>query len=241
MRTTSLYEHEEVKSSYTYPNEYDGPKPIKEQITTLAEILNLDPTHALKYAENLPELPTGAEGWFAIPSDDGLKKLFPKIEDDVERYCAGVRLVHEKIAGTRNFCNCRDEQITPAHVRVHALTTHALESLTKHQPGDILVVAAQLGMRHRGRSSRRARECFELNEFGLNSLAVGSVILTHPNRFFHWGELGMSCSGEGFNNPSSGHFDFTPVFRLSAGSITFDATWCGFATEIYGPASAFLP
>lgn len=236
------FKDEEVRSNFTYPNEYDGPKPIGDQITALAEIMGLDPAQALEYAKNLPELPARAEGWFAIPSSDGLKKLFPKIENDAERYCAGVRLVHEKIAASRKFYNWRDGQITPNRLRVHARTAHALDLVAEHQPGDILIVAGQLGIRHRGRSVRRARECFDSNEFGLGALAVGSIVLTHPNRLVRWEELDMDCSGDEFDDPGADdRFARAPCFGFSGGKVKFGANWFGHANGVYGSASAFVP
>jgi len=182
LSVTDKYKDEEVSSNYTYPKEYKGPKPINDQIKAIAKIFSLNPSQALEFAKNLPELPNGAEGWFAIPSDTGLQKLFPQITDPAERYCAGVQLVHTKIASSRSFYNYRDGQITPAQLRVHTRTAHTLDLIAENQPGDILIVAGQLGMRHRGRSVRRAREVFVSNEFGLGSLAVGSIVLTHPER-----------------------------------------------------------
>src|SRR5262245_20790303 len=63
---------EEVRSSYMYPKEYKGPKPIADQIKAVATIFGLDPTQALEYAKNLPALPEGAEGCFAVPSVDAI-------------------------------------------------------------------------------------------------------------------------------------------------------------------------
>lgn len=242
LSVSDRYADEEVQSNYTYPREYDGPKPIEEQITALAEILGLDPANALEYAKSLPELPAGAEGWFAIPSNDGLKKLFPQIGNDAERYCSGVRLVHEKIAASRKFFNYRDGQITPNRLRVHARTAHGLDLIAENQPGDILIVAGQLGMRHRGRSVRRARECFDSNEFGLGSLAVGSIVLTHSNRLVRWEELDMDCSGDEFDDPDAdARFALAPFFFFGGGRVEFDARWCGLADGLYGSASAFVP
>jgi len=243
LSVSDRYANEEVRSSYTYPNEYDGPKSIEEQVTALAEILGLDPAQALEYAKNLPELPAEAEGWFAIPSQSGLKKLFPKIENDAERYCAGVKLIHEEIATSRRFYNYRDGQITPNRLRVHARTAHALDLVAEHQPGDILVVASQLGMRHRGRSVRRARECFDSNEFGLGALAVGSIVLTHPNRLVvRWEELDMDCSGDEFDDPDAdARFDRAPVFDFRDGKVRFDTRWCAGACGSCGSVSAFVP
>jgi len=47
---------------------------------------------------------------------------------------------------------------------------------------DILVVPAQFGLRHRGRSVRRVREVMNANEFGLGVFAIGIMLLTHPER-----------------------------------------------------------
>lgn len=236
------YVDEEVESNYIYPKEYDGPKLIEEQVTALAEILGLDPSNALECAKNLPELPVGAEGWFAIPSNNGLKKIFPKIEDDVERYCAGVRFVHKKIATLCNFYNYRDEQITSDCLQVHARTVHALNLITEHQPGDILIVAGQLGMRHRGRSVRRARECFDFNEFGLGVLAVSSIFLNHSNRLVRWEELDMDCSGDEFDDPTfDARFAHVYVFSFDVFEVWFATDWCGRFYGRSGSVSAFVP
>src|SRR3989344_4195920 len=126
--TPSRYVNEEVRSSYTYPDEYQGPKPINDQIKAIAKIFGLDPSHALEFAKTLPELPNGAEGWFAIPSVDALAaKHFPEVTDQAEKYCQAVQLVHAKIADSRSFYNYRKGQITPAQLRVHARTAHALD------------------------------------------------------------------------------------------------------------------
>ncbi|MDO8529784.1 MAG: hypothetical protein Q7S10_00005, partial [bacterium] len=170
---------EEVSSTWTYPKEYKGPKPIEEQIKALATIFNLDPAEALAYAKNLPQLPEGAEGWFAILSPSA---LFPEIKDPAERYCRSVQLAHEKIKATRAFYNYREGQIDKAHLRVHPRTAQMVSQLAEQQRGGILIVAAQLGMSHRGQSTRRAREVFKPNEFGLGSLAGCSIVLVHPER-----------------------------------------------------------
>jgi len=242
LSVSDRYADEEAQSNYTYPKEYDGPKPIEEQITALATILGLDPSNALAYAKGLTEFPDEAEGWFAIPSNDGLKKLFPKTGNDAERYCAGVRLVHEKIGASRKFYNYRDGQITPNRLRVHARTAHALDLVAENQPGDILIVAGQLGMRHRGRSVRRARECFDSNEFGLGSLAVGSIILTHPNRLVRWEELDMDCAGDEFDDPDAGgRFGLAPYFLFNDSKVKFVSVWCDCASGHYGSVSGFVP
>ena len=236
------YADEEVQSNYTYPSEYNGPKPIQDQIKALAKIFDLNPADALEYAKNLPELPDGAEGWFAIPSIEALtKKHFPKVTDPAEQYCRAIQLVHTKIKGSRLFHNWREGQITAAQLRVHARTAHAIDLIAEQQKGDILIIAAQLGMRHRGKSVRRAREVFKANEFGLGSLAVGSIVLTHPERLVRWEELDMDCAGDEFAPDAGGVFSEAPFFGFYGGSeVGFDARSVDRAGGYYGSASGLL-
>ena len=91
LSVSNQFADEKVRSSYTYPKEYKGPKPVADQIKTLAKIFGLDPSHAIEFAKNLPALPEGAEGWFAIPSVDALaKKRFPEVTDPAQKYCQAV-------------------------------------------------------------------------------------------------------------------------------------------------------
>ena len=241
LSVSNQYANEEVCSSYTYPKEYKGPKPINDQIKALAKIFDLNPSHALEFAKTLPELPNGAEGWFAIPSVDALAaKHFPEVTDPIQKYCQAVHLVHTKIADSRSFYNYREGQITPAQLRVHARTAHALDLIAETQKGDILIVAAQLGMRHRGKSVRRAREVFVANEFGLGSLAVGSIVLTHPERLVRWEELDMDCSGDEFSPVAFGGFSGSPYFRFHGGGVGFDAYFVGSPLDLFGSVSGFL-
>lgn len=238
---SNQFADEEVSSNYKYPDEYRGPRNIAEQIKTIAKIFNLDPKQALEYIKNLPSLPNGAEGWFAIPSVEAIaKKHFPEVADPAERYCRAIQIVHKKIAESREFYNYREGKITPDHLRQCARTAHAFEQIAKTQKGDILIVACQLGMRHRGRSVRRAREVFVTNEFGLGSLAVGSIVLTHPERLVRSSELDMDCPGDEFSPGADGDFSRAPVFDFVSDRARFGTGFVGDAGGYYGSASGFL-
>jgi len=125
-------------------------------------------------------------------------------------------------------------------LRVHARTAHALDLIAETQKGDILIVAAQLGMRHRGKSVRRAREVFVANEFGLGSLAVGSIVLTHPERLVRWKELDMDCSGDEFSPEADGGFFVSPYFDFDGGEVRFDTDFVGSPGGDFGSVSGFL-
>ncbi len=236
------YTDEEVRSSYTYPKEYKGPRPIVDQVKAIAKILGLYPSPALEFAKKLPALPDGAEGWFAIPSVDALaKKHFRKVTDPALKYCFAIDLVLDKIEASRSFENCRLGLIPPERLRVHARTAHALDLIAETQKGDILIVAAQLGMRHRGKSVRRAREVFTANEFGLGNLAVGSIVLTHPERLVRWEELDMDCSGDefsSFSNPS--YFGNSSYFVFRDRKVEFDTHFDSNPSSGLGAVSGFL-
>ena len=239
---TNQFADEEVESSYTYPKEYRGPKQIVDQIKAIAEIFGLDPSNALEFAKNLPELPNGAEGWFAIPTVDAVAaKHFPEVTDPADRYCRAVELVLEKIGKSRKFYNYREGEITPNRLRQHARTLHALGQIGEPQKGDILIVPAQYGMRHRGRSVRRAREVFVAGEFGLGAFAVGCMALTHPDRYVRWEELDTDCAGDEFAPDADGDFSVAPFFRFSDGEVRFSAGWFGPAYGKCGSVSGFVP
>ena len=119
--------------------------------------------------------------------------------------------------------------------------TEALAQITEVQRGDILIVAAQLGLNHRGESVRRAREKFVAGEFGLGSLIVGSIILTHPERFVRWEQLHVDCAGDEFFPEADGKFDNAPFFSFSDGKVEFYTDWVSSTSALFGSASGFLP
>ena len=246
LSVSDSYVREEVSSRFVaYSPQYQGSKPIEEQVMIVAEIFGLDPAPALEYVANLPPLPADAEGWFAIPSVSALARIhFPKITAAGEQYCQSVNLVLRKIAVDHTFTNYCEGFIDQGHLRVHARTQQALEVIESwQQDSDILMVPAQLGMKHRGRSVHRARERFMGNEFGLTSLAVGSILLTHPSRLGQWDELDMDCLGDEFDDPASNvRFDETPIFHFVLGKIGFNTRWFDYdAVGRCGSVSGFLP
>lgn len=239
---TNQYANEVVSSNYTYPKEYKGPKPIAEQVQTIATMFGLDPTQALEFAKNLPTLPEGAEGWFAIPKVSAVaKKQFPAITDKAEQYCEVVKLVHTKLAESRSFTNYRNGEIVPTKLRQHARTADFMEHMEAEQQGDILIIAVQYGMRHRGKSVRRARETFASNEFGLGAFAIACMALVHPERYVRWEELDTDCAGDEFAPHAGGGFSMSPLFIFDDGKLRFDAYDVSDARVYYGSVSGFVP
>lgn len=232
---------EVIKSIHRYPVEYQGPKPIKGQIIELSGIFNLEPERALRYVENLPNVPDEAEGWFAVPDVNAVaKKFFPTFSSHTEKYCRAVNLVHDRIKSFRLFFNYQNVDDKSNYLKMSYRTQRYLKILADEQLSDILVLPAQLGMLHAGKSVRRARETFAFNEFGLGAFAVGSILLTHPERITKLNELDMFCSGDEFSVNADGNFSSVPIYFFS-GRVEFDECWEGKYCSHYGSVTGFLP
>lgn len=228
---TNQYADEEVESSYGYLSGYK-PKGITEQTNRLRELFP-----GIGYAnEKLAEgaLPENAEGWFAIPR---WEKVAPT-------YGEAVQKVLNLIKQTRNgaFYNYRDGELGPNQLRQSQKSTTMFQKLGDEQNGhDILVVPAQFGIRHRGRSVRRAREVMNANECGLGAFAIGIMLLTHPERLQHYDELWIDCAGDEFAPDADADFSKSPYFKFFAFKVKFGTYVVVIAYGYYGSASVCLP
>ena len=140
------------------------------------------------------------------------------------------------------FYNYRDGEIVPNRLRQHARTVDFLEHLESEQQGDILIIAAQYGMRHRGKSVRRARETFASNEFGLDAFALGCMALVHPERHVRYDEeLATDCAGDEFAPDAGSAFSNALFFRFGGDGLHFGAHDVSHTFDYFGTASGFLP
>lgn len=233
LSVTDRYKNEEVKSNYGYLSGYEKPKTITEQCNILRQIFP-----GVGYAdESLAEgeLPKHAEGWFAIP----------KWQTIAPTYAEAVQKVLDAIKEARNgkFYNYREGQIVSERLRQSAKTEAVFQKLAESQKDhNILVVPAQFGIRHRGRSVRRAREVMNANECGLGAFAIGIMILTHPERLQHLDDLWIDCAGDEFDHPDSDvRFGRAPCFGFGGDKVRFGAYFVDGADGCCGSASGFAP
>lgn len=228
LSVSNQFADEEVESSYAYPKGYKV-KGITEQTNILRQLFPGIGFADEKLADQ--PLPPNAEGWFAIPK---WEKFAPTYGEAVEKVLA-------MIGSKRKFYNYRDGQLGAEYLRQHAKTAKMFQKLGDEQKDhDILVVPAQFGLRHKGRSVRRAREVFTANEFGLGAFAIGIMVLTHPERLVQWEQLHVDCAGDEFSPGADGGFSRAPVFGFRGGEVGFDAYWCDGASGDCGSASAFV-
>jgi len=227
---SNQFADEEVESSYGYLSGYK-PKGITEQTKILRQLFSCVGFADEKLAEQ--PLPPNTEGWFAIPRWQSVAKTYneavQKMLDLIKQQCNG------------NFYNHREGRIGEQYLRQHERAAKKLQTLGDQQASfDIMVVAAQFGLRHRGRSVRRAREVLAGNEFGLGAFEIGCMIFTHPERLQHYGDLWINCAGNEYAPGEGGVFSLAPCFVFRDGGVKFGARWVGDACELYGSASAFL-
>lgn len=233
LSVTDKYKDEEVKSNYGYLSGYKKPKGITEQTNIIRQLFPGIGFADEKLADR--EVPKNADdGWFAIPKWQSLAST----------YGEAVQLVLNKLKETRNgaFYNYREGELGPDQLRQSAKTASVFQKLTEEQSGfDILVVAAQFGLRHRGRSVRRVREILLGNEFGLGAFAVGIMLLTHPQRLNQYDDLWIDCAGDEFAPDADGGFSRSPIFRFDGDELEWGTRVVSHAVGCYGSVSAFIP
>ena len=230
LSVSNQFANEEVSSTYGYLSGYTAPKTLAEQVAKLRELfpqlLNVD----LPLAGDAHVLPDGAEGPFAIPD---WRKIAPTHD-------GAVQIVFDLLAKAYGdkFKNWLQGEMN--RLRQSAKSVILWEKISASQNGnDILVVDAQFGLLHRGRSVRRAREVMRQNQAGLGAFAVGIMLLTHANRLQHIDDLWIDCAGDEYLVDTAS--SRAPFFDFRGGDLLFGADSVGGAYAFCGSASFFLP
>lgn len=241
-RTGKLYETEEVDSTYGYFSGYGKPKDVAWQSDRLRELFSCIGFHDER-AEHMV-VPEGAEGLFVIPKWQSFAKLH-----NVSTYvdCANIVLAKLKETRSGKFCIWGKAEVTSENTRETAWKAKAMAKIAEEQTGyDLLVVPAQFGIMHRGRSHRRARVVSDTKGFCLGVFEVGIMLLLHPERLNNSNDLNIDCSGDEFKLEDGLDFVCSLVFIFSAKrpyhdeGLEFGYGWSYYASEYYGSASAFL-
>jgi hypothetical protein len=139
------FEDEEVASDRVYPSTYRL-RPVEAQVTELRKLFPALGNCQEKLGHR--PLPDEPESWFAIPRWQALAST----------YNEAVEMLLRVLATRRRFSNRIAERLGEKYLRQTERSVLAEKILADQQTGnDILVVAAQAGMLHRGSSARRTR------------------------------------------------------------------------------------
>jgi hypothetical protein len=222
------FEDEEVASNREYPPTYRL-RPVEAQVTELRKLFPALANCQEKLGR-LP-LPDEPEGWFAIPRWQALAPT----------YNEAVELVLEVLAKRRRFSNRIAGRLGEKYLRQTERSRLAETILADQQPGnDILVVAAQAGMLHRGSSARRTRMALAGNEFCLGVFAIGCMLLTHPERMSSGDALMIDCGGDEYSPRADYAFDRVPLFDYDLSGIEFSIFYEDRARNLWGTPTGFL-
>ncbi|MGA2634838.1 MAG: hypothetical protein ABSF16_11425 [Terracidiphilus sp.] len=176
-------------------------------------------------------LPDGAEAWFVIPRWQSL----------AQTYNEAVQVVLEVLATKRRFSNRIIGRLGPEYLRQSERTKLAEKILSEQQEGsDLLVVAAQAGLLHRGSSARRTRVAMAGNEFGMGVFAFACMLLTHPERLSSGDTLMVDCGGDEYSMRGDYTFDRVPLFDYDLSGIEFSIFYEDRARNLWGTPTGFL-
>ena len=225
---SNKYLDEEVGSNRVYPPSYQV-RPIEAQVTELRKYFPSLGSCMEKLARK--PLLEGAEAWFAVPRWQALAPT----------YNEAVEIMLQALGKKRKFQNRIAGRLGPTFLRQSERSKLAAKILIDQQPGnDILVVAAQAGMRHRGCSARRARARMVGNEFGAGVFAVGCILLTHPERLSVEDTLMIDCGGDEYSMHGDYTFDRVPLFDYDIAGIELSIFYEDRSRNLWGTPSGFL-
>lgn len=227
------YADEEIKSKYSYPQGFTF-KTAAEKLLVLAKHFpELDGSY-------IGELADGYSRTGQLQSGEEELLVWPKPSRVAGNYNEALIQVLEMLGSTRPFQNWRDGQLGPELLRLTEKTAAALAKLEVETPGDYLVIPVQMGLRHRGRSVRRARVCMEEKEFGLGPLEVACYLLSCPERFGRWEDLAIDCAGVEYRLKPDGEFASCLYFCFDDGELHLGRRWADDTPGYFGSASGFL-
>lgn len=223
------YADEEVESTYGYPKGFRI-RSVSEQVEVLLKHFpNLDASHVEELVN--VDLPEGAEGFAVIPKPDKVGKSYKE----------ALEMVLNLIAMDCKFNNWRQVELGKKYLKLNERTASAQAKLND-QLGDFWVFPFQFGIKHRGKSVRRARTVFRADEFGLGAYEVAILLLTHPDRI-QPGCLNIDCTGVEYAPDADGSFwaclgfdwddDYDPFILFYSGTDYTHFQW--------GSTSGFLP
>lgn len=228
LTTSEKFKSEETVSRREYPAKYKV-RPVEAQVTELKKHFPKLNNCMEKIARR--ELPEGAEAWFAMPRWSAVAPTYGEAVEQVIAVLSKIRKLDNRLGGKlgESFMHQSDR------------SKLAEKILADQQPGcDILVIAAQSGLLHRGCSARRARVVMAGNEYGLGAFAMGCMLITHPERLSHADTLMIDCGGDEYSLRGDGVFDRVPLFDYDIGGIEFSVFYDDRARNLWGTPSGFM-
>ncbi len=220
-------------SDYVYPKKFGvAPKPVAEQIGILRRYFPKLVTYTGKAIDAKSSV--YAEG----------KYVFPHWRTLGETYQQARELVMSHLMKQRKFCvhpSCSSFDFE--RQRRNARTEEMLDEVRGAQENaDMLIVPAQFGKVHRGKSPRMITEELARTEFHLGVVEVGCMLLTHPERIQYGHAHWIVCAGDEFlPSISGGEIGEVSAFAVLDHLAGLYVAYAGNERRDFGTATGFLP
>ena len=229
---------DQARPTRQYPIHYQA-KSLEEQVVALTKYfpeLKTDAVYNYIRTRLPAELPSGAEGWFAVPRRSAIGK---------EYRTALIRMT--SIMKSYGFAYIWGEEYYD-YLFSTDRTLDYLEKIGSRQKGDILIIPAQFGMRFAGQSVAHARSSYEAHEFGLGIFEIGCMLLTNTERLSSPRDLFVDCAGDTYRpapGPDANRVPYFDFERAEPGecryiNMRFHFLYDGDPIGQYGSATGFL-
>lgn len=179
-----------------------------------------------------PHLPEGAEGWLLVPKPQRIGNTYHEALETVLGHLGEAQ---------RPFCNARQGELGPQHLRLTQHSLDVLDELDRCTPGDYFLLAIQSGLRHRATSVADAQARFGRAEFGLGPLEIATLLLTHPDRLGDYQHLGIDCPGCLYSPNADDDQSYSLYFIWDGEGICLDYSSAEGNAPGFGSASGFAP
>ncbi len=120
-------------------------------------------------------------------------------------------------------------------------TKDALSAFEDKTGGDVIVLAVQSGIHHRGTTILDVRKQLPTKEFGLTAEMVAVLLLTNPERLVKDDDLAIDCTGSKYAPGAVGDFYYAPCWSVKKGKLRFSFGRLDFPAPRFGSATAFAP
>lgn len=183
--------------------------PIQRQFLILKKYFDI--LRDLKIENSLSEtpLPERADAFFVSANMSILS----------ETYEDALKLVFQALANVRKFRN--ELNLSIHHLRREGYSEAMIEMVSEEQDDSpVIVYPAQLGEYYYGLTPGKTFRRLRNNKFGMSTLSVAQILLTHPEILSSQKELAICCVGDEYNPTGAPYqFDSAPVFYLDKDTV----------------------
>lgn len=240
---TNQYKDEEVESSAGYLSGYRSPGSLNDQLIRLkqcfSEVSGANPELIAKIESgevtlsNIPKrYPEEDRNFWCLPH---WSKVAPTYSEAVSKVFA---LLSDHRTGV--FYNSTNGLTDQDHLRETERKARMMNEQYAKQGADVIILEIQFGLRHRGRSVRRARAVMSGVEFGLGIYEIAVMLLLSPNRLHAYHDLWIDAPGDEWRPDTTGIFVYAPYLGFYRDKVHFGCRKVHAAGEGCGSASAFV-